>query len=51
LKSVGTNIDFSLDVLPFGSHSSSPKVILGCQGYLQEKIKKQDLVPLQIWVQ
>ena len=46
LKSVGTKIDFSLDVLPFSNHSSSPKVIFGCQGYLQEKIKKQDLFPL-----
>jgi len=46
LKSVGTNIDFALDVLPFNRHSLSPKVILGCQGYVQENIKKQDLVPL-----
>jgi len=46
LKIVGTKIVFALDILPFSSHSSSPKVIIGCQGYLQEKIKKQDLFPL-----
>jgi len=46
MKSIGTRIDSALDVLPFSSHSSSSKVIIGCQGYLQEKIKKQDLVPL-----
>ena len=51
LKSVGKQIVFALYILPFSSHSSSPKMILGCQGYLQEKIKEQNLVPLWIWVQ
>jgi len=45
LKSVGTKTDFTLDVFPFASHSSNPKVILGCQESLQEKFKKQDLIP------
>jgi len=36
----------SLVAFPFSNHSSSTKVILSCQGYLQEKIKKQDFVPL-----
>jgi len=46
IESTGTETDFALDVFPFSSPSSRPKVILGYQGYLQEKIKKQDLVPL-----
>jgi len=46
LKSAGTKIVFAIDVLPFSNHSSSPKVILDCQEYLQKNIKKQDLVPL-----
>ena len=46
IESTGSETDFALHGFPFSSHSSSPKVILGCQGYLQEKIKKQDLVPL-----
>ena len=46
IESTGTETDFAFDGFPFSSHSSSPKVILGCQRYLQEKFKKQDLVPL-----
>ena len=50
IESTGIETDFAFDGFPFSSHSSSPKVILGYQGYLQEKIKKQNLVPLWIWV-
>jgi len=36
LKSAGTKTIFTLDVFPFSNHSSSPKLILSCQGYLMD---------------